>query len=87
MRWPDGGVGQADEQVGLAGAGWADEQDVLGGADPFQRRQVGEGRGRDRRGGLLEVVECFDHGQVRGAQAVGEVGRVAGGDLGFDEGA
>jgi len=46
-----GGDAERDEQVALAGAGRADWAEVLAGADPFQRGQVGEGGLQDRRRG------------------------------------
>lgn len=78
-------MADGEEQVALAGAGGADEAEVLCCPDPLERRQVVEGRLRDRRQAGVELVEGLGDGEPRGAQARAGVGIVAGGDLGVDE--
>jgi site-specific DNA recombinase len=83
----DRGGSQCHEQVGFAGAGRADQAQVLGGADPFQRGQVGEGGRRDGGGAQVELFQRLGHRERGVAQPGPGVGGVAGGDLGLDQGA
>jgi len=83
----DRGVAGGDEQVGLAGAGGADQAQVLGCADPLESREVAHGGLGHRGRGDVEAVEGLDDGEAGLAVAAAPVGLVAGGDLGFDEGA
>ncbi len=76
---------EGDEEVAFAGPGGADEAHVLPGGDPFERAQVVERGGLDRRRGDVELLEGLGHGEPGRLHAVPGVGRVSGGDLGFDE--
>jgi hypothetical protein len=78
-------VAEGEEEVALAGAGGADEAEVLRGPDPFERREVVEGRLGDRGETEVELLEGLGDRETRGAQAHACVGVVSGGDLGVDE--
>jgi DNA invertase Pin-like site-specific DNA recombinase len=71
----------------LTMAGRADQAQVLGGGDPLQRGQVGEGRFRDCGDGQVELLQGLGHRERGVAQPGAGVGGVAGADLGFDQGA
>jgi hypothetical protein len=73
-----GGDAERDEQVALDGAGRAE---VLAGADPFQRGQVGEGGLRDRRGAQVELLQGLGHRERGVLQPGAGAGGVAGADL------
>ena len=67
-------------------AGRADQAQVLGGADPFQRGQVGEGGRRDGGGTQVELLQSLGHRERGVLQPGPGVGGVAGADLGLDQG-
>ena len=86
MSGVDRGVAERHEHVALAGAGGPDEDRVLRGADPLQRGQVVEGgRGIDE-AATSNSSRRLATGKLAADPGSG-VGRVAAGDLRFDEGA
>ena len=83
----DGGDAERHQDMAFSGAGGPDQGGVLRGPDPFQAGEVVEGWLRDRRACDVELVEGLDHGEGGLPHAGAGVGFVAGGDLGFDQGA
>ncbi len=83
----DGVSPDRDQQVALAGACGTHQAAVLLGADPLEAGQIVHGGLGD--GGVrhFEGVEGLDGGKGRGFEPSRLIGGVAGGDLGFDEGA
>src|SRR6266851_3723244 len=82
----DGGDAEGDQDVALARSGRPDQAQILPGGDPFQGGEVVQGRAGDGAGGPVELVECLGDGERRGFHPGPGVGRVAGGDLGVDQG-
>jgi len=73
--------------VALAGAGRADQAQVLGGGDPFQGSEVVQGGAGDRGDAAVELLQGLGDRERGGFEPGAGVGGVAGGDLGFDQGA
>jgi hypothetical protein len=82
---PDGRLAQVDEGVALADAGRSDENQVLASIDPFQRRQVVEGRLRDRGLGHFQLIETLGDREAGLASTVCLIRLIAGRDLGVDQ--
>jgi hypothetical protein len=77
-----GGQPEADEQVGLAGAGVAEQDQGLAGVDPRPGGQRGEG-GRDAGDGVgVEVGQPLDAREARFGDAAGAAAAGAIIDLG-----
>jgi hypothetical protein len=83
----DGGVAEPDQDVALAGARRTDDRQIVLGTNPFQAGQVVDSGLRDRGGSDIKTVDAFGDGERGGFEPVGFVGRIAGGDLGLDQGA
>ena len=82
----DGGGAEGDQDVAFPGAGRPGQAQVLPGPDPFQGREVVQGRAGNGACFPVELAECLDHGERRCFHPGPGVGRVAGGDLGAGQG-
>jgi hypothetical protein len=82
-----GPQGQADGQVGLAGAGRAEEDHVVAGGDEVQGAQVGDGLAFESAGVVeVELFEAFAGREAGGADAALAAVGFAGGDLALQAG-
>jgi len=82
----DGVDAERDQDMALARAGRPDQAQILPGGDPFQGREVVQGRAGDGARGPVQLIEGLDDGERGGLHPGPGVGRLAGGDLGIDQG-
>ena len=82
-----GAHGQADGEVGFAGAGWAEEDDVVAGGDEVQGAQMGDGVAFESAGVVeVELLQGFSCREPGGADAALAAVGLPGGDFALQAG-